>query len=513
MARLLLVDDNPSIHKIAETLLGPSYVQLVCVESAEAALALIEAGEVFDIALIDTTMPGMDGWQLLDRLRANPATSRIPVAMMAGVLDNVDQDRLTHAQIQGFLKKPIELRDLPERVRQLLGTPVSSTGTFPIHPAPSAEPVAMPEFVPTQDALPEPSPYATQPPGTRFIEFGQSGAAIDPSELETQPPGTKLSDLPGMAGVDPGDLITMPPGTKLQDLPGLRPADAARPVMDLADLEPTATVPGLELDLLLLTPADLLEEAPEEPFMDAPELDLEELDLDSLRGLPLEPAAAATLANEPHDLTPPAGYMPPTETAPTWDALPEPPAAGADFPMDLPELELAGSGFEVVTGEVLGIPAHPAEPLPEPPFPALEPEPQASFELPPIQTMDLDAGTVPSLEEWSAGEPVAQDSHPMAAAAFAAGAGAVFAAGAGVASAAPVEPALPVPAPFPDSSPAPVAELGDGPEGQLVKAVLANPALMDALARAVVAQLGDQALREIAWEVMPELAEKLQRPS
>jgi hypothetical protein len=34
---------------------------------------------------------------------------------------------------------------------------------------------------------------------------------------------------------------------------------------------------------------------------------------------------------------------------------------------------------------------------------------------------------------------------------------------------------------------------------------------MDALARAVVARLGDQVLREIAWDVMPELAEKLQR--
>jgi len=103
-------------------------------------------------------------------------------------------------------------------------------------------------------------------------------------------------------------------------------------------------------------------------------------------------------------------------------------------------------------------------------------------------------------------------SHPMAAALAASAAGAVaagFAAAPG--SPRPAEPALPAPSiPTPPALP---ADLGEGPEAQLVKAVLANPVLMDALARAVVAQLGDQALKEIAWEVLPELAEKLHRPS
>ncbi|HEY3272027.1 MAG TPA: hypothetical protein VGJ89_12540 [Geothrix sp.] len=44
-----------------------------------------------------------------------------------------------------------------------------------------------------------------------------------------------------------------------------------------------------------------------------------------------------------------------------------------------------------------------------------------------------------------------------------------------------------------------------------VQALLADPVLMDALVKAVVARMGDQVVREIAWEVMPELAGKLQR--
>lgn len=494
MARLLLVDDNPSIHKIAETLLGASYVQLVCVESAEAALALLEAGEPFDIALLDTTMPGMDGWELLARLRANPATSRIPVAMMAGVLDTVDPERLATAPIQGFLKKPIELRDLPDRVRQLLGTPVSTPAVPP--------PAAMPEYVPTLPSVPEPSPYATQPPGTPLPSFA---APVDPADLETMPPGTKLSDLSGQGGLEPGDLVTLPPGTKLADLPGL---------------SPSATTPGLQLDLLLLTPDDLLlEEAPAAE----PQLDLEELDLETLRNLPLEASAAVAaspqpgpeaaalpapeLEPEPLDLTPATGYQPPMGAEPTWEELPPAAApAAVDFPMDLPEEgALAGGGFEVVSGEVLGVPAEPgitAEPRPgivDVPAQLAEPEPMPAFalgaapappELPSIQTMDLDADVLPPMESTLEGWPPEAEpiptSHPMAA-------------------------ALATPPP-PVQSAVP-AHVGTGQAADLLQALMAEPALMDALARAVVARLGDQTLREIAWEVMPELAEKLHRPS
>ncbi|MFN8011231.1 MAG: response regulator [Holophagaceae bacterium] len=487
MARLLLVDDNPSIHKIAETLLGASYVELVCVESAEAALGLLSAGETFDIALLDTTMPGMDGWELLSRLRANPATAHIPVAMMAGVLDTVDPERLASAPIQGFLKKPIELRDLPDRVRQLLGTPVQAV--------PPPPPAAMPEFVPTQGNLPEPNPYATQPPGTPLPSL-HVPAGVDPADLETLPPGTKLSDLQGLGGMESGDLVTLPPGTKLSDLHGL---------------SPSATTPGLQLDLLLLTPEDLLAEEVPVP---EPELDLEELDLESLRGLPLEaPAAveASAIAPEPFDLTPSAGLPAAVDAGPTWEELPsvEPSLPTApDFPLELPAVEPAPNSFQVVSGEVLGVPAEP-EPAWEPaPVPAVPVPAAASVELPPIQTMDLDADAFPavetSMEEWSAPAEPLPGSHPMAAA-LATGA---LAAGGLAAAGSLAAPLAAAPAPAPSLPP-----LEPGPATDLLRALMSDPAAMDALARAVVAHLGDQALREIAWEVMPELAEKLHRPS
>src|SRR5664279_1353567 len=97
MPRLLLVDDNPSIHRIAESLLASTDVELVCVASAAEALDRIGRGERFDVALVDTVMPGMDGWTLLSRLRAMEATAQLPIALMAGVLDPVDPARLAKA--------------------------------------------------------------------------------------------------------------------------------------------------------------------------------------------------------------------------------------------------------------------------------------------------------------------------------------------------------------------------------------------------------------------------------
>jgi len=70
-----------------------------------------------------------------------------------------------------------------------------------------------------------------------------------------------------------------------------------------------------------------------------------------------------------------------------------------------------------------------------------------------------------------------------------------------------------VPEPVPAAAmahPEPVAAGVSGAADPLA-AILADPVLMDRLAKAVVARLGDQALREIAWEVMPELADRLHR--
>jgi len=124
MPRLLLVDDNSSIHKIAASLLASTDIELVCAKSAAEALDLIDKEDLFDAALIDTSMSEMNGWELLTRLRAEPKTTNMPIGLMAGILDDIDPMQVEIAPIQAFLRKPMELRNLAESTKALMAAPV-----------------------------------------------------------------------------------------------------------------------------------------------------------------------------------------------------------------------------------------------------------------------------------------------------------------------------------------------------------------------------------------------------
>jgi hypothetical protein len=83
-------------------------------------MKLVEGGAIFDVALVDTTLPGMDGWELLGRLRSHPSMATRPIALMAGILEDVALARIEKAPIQAFLRKPVDLRDLADKMAALI---------------------------------------------------------------------------------------------------------------------------------------------------------------------------------------------------------------------------------------------------------------------------------------------------------------------------------------------------------------------------------------------------------
>ena len=498
MPRLLLVDDNPSIHKIAETLLATGPVELVCVDSAAAALARVERGEHFDVALLDTSMAGMDGWGLLAKLRELPATAQMPIAMMAGVLDTVDPERVKNAPIQGFLKKPVELRDLGERVLRLAETPVP----------PPPEPVAPEPPEPVVPTPPPPSPYATMP-ATRLDdlpEFRQERTKEAPAAVAPEEDVLELTEedlYPAAEPEEPREETLDLEELDLEGLQALAPQLAAPPAEAFEATPPTPDVTPQEwawqeASLDAVATLDRLPEVPaEEPGPSAPVPEVEFPDL----GAPLEPLMdISSLGNLPAIEE---AAVPDSElvTAPEMDlsgllespesATPFAPAlAAAEEPLDwadesesmLAAVEAPGPADLVPQPDeeldVLDLPAPEEAPAPV----TLLAEPAEGPELPVIESflvpeLELQA---PSPVEAALAE-VALEPVP-----------------------APVE--APVATSVPAPTPAPAIDAKD-----LLASLTGDPALMDALAKAVVARLGDQVLREIAWEVMPELAERLPR--
>lgn len=103
--RLLVVDDNEANRRMMEAMLGAFGCDTVLAESGEAALERL-AEEPFNAVLLDINMPGMDGVATLARIRARPATARLPViGITAATL--ADRPGLEAAGFDALMEKPV----------------------------------------------------------------------------------------------------------------------------------------------------------------------------------------------------------------------------------------------------------------------------------------------------------------------------------------------------------------------------------------------------------------------
>ncbi|GAA6733879.1 hypothetical protein YIM1640_08290 [Thermus oshimai] len=118
MARLLVVDDDPSIRYLLEVVLSADGHQVVLADSARAALEVLKR-ETPDLILLDIMMPEMDGLTLLGRIRAVRRLSKVPVIMLTGGGAELSgPSRALGADL--FLEKPVSGKRLREAVGALL---------------------------------------------------------------------------------------------------------------------------------------------------------------------------------------------------------------------------------------------------------------------------------------------------------------------------------------------------------------------------------------------------------
>ncbi len=118
-ATILIVDDEIQNRRLLETLLQPEGYLTLSAASGEEALASI-AQRAPDLILLDVMMPGMDGCQVASTLKANPATSNIPIIMVTAQIDRGARLAALNAGAEDFLTKPVDRAELWLRVRNLL---------------------------------------------------------------------------------------------------------------------------------------------------------------------------------------------------------------------------------------------------------------------------------------------------------------------------------------------------------------------------------------------------------
>jgi adenylate cyclase len=115
-ATILVVDDVPQNVRLLEAVLAPRGYDVVTATSGEEALGRLEG---VDLVLLDVVMPGIDGYEVCRRLRADERTSFLPVVMVTASGEKEKREAI-EAGADDFIAKPFDHDELLARVRSLL---------------------------------------------------------------------------------------------------------------------------------------------------------------------------------------------------------------------------------------------------------------------------------------------------------------------------------------------------------------------------------------------------------
>lgn len=114
--KVLLVDDNPMVLGMLKQALTPLAEVGTANDAADALLKAVD--EPPDLLISDFRLPGMDGRQLLEKLKSRPATAGIAVMLMASKVDV--SDRSLQDVVEDYIEKPFFLKDAIQKIKRVI---------------------------------------------------------------------------------------------------------------------------------------------------------------------------------------------------------------------------------------------------------------------------------------------------------------------------------------------------------------------------------------------------------
>jgi CheY-like chemotaxis protein len=149
--KLLLADDSVTIQRVIELTFADEDVQVLAVGNGREAIERV-ASESPDIVLADVGMPERDGYEVAAFIKSDPKLAHIPVLLLTGAFEPIDEVRAKSVKCDGVLVKPFEPQMVISRVRELLaGAPAQPVSESAAAPTPPAKPSAS-----TAPAAPDP---------------------------------------------------------------------------------------------------------------------------------------------------------------------------------------------------------------------------------------------------------------------------------------------------------------------------------------------------------------------
>jgi len=118
--RVLVVEDNPlNLKLVRDVLTASGYEVLPAVTGAEGVTLAATCDP--DLVLMDLQLPDFDGYEALRRLREDPALQAVPVVAVTAFAMREDRERAKESGFDGYLEKPISIRELPGQVGAFIG--------------------------------------------------------------------------------------------------------------------------------------------------------------------------------------------------------------------------------------------------------------------------------------------------------------------------------------------------------------------------------------------------------
>jgi len=118
-ATVLVVDDNPINLKLVSDLLAFEGYRVLKADDGEKAAASVQEDPP-DLILLDVDLPGIDGLTLTKRLKGDPPTADIIIVALTAFAMKADRQRAMAAGCDAYVTKPINTRELPAEVAELL---------------------------------------------------------------------------------------------------------------------------------------------------------------------------------------------------------------------------------------------------------------------------------------------------------------------------------------------------------------------------------------------------------
>jgi CheY-like chemotaxis protein len=227
--KLLLADDSVTIQRVIELTFAEEDITVLAVGDGRQAIELVQS-ERPDIVLADVGMPERDGYEVAAFIKGRPDLAHIPVLLLTGAFEPVDEGRAKAAGCDGVLVKPFEPHMVISRVKDLIAGR-RPAADLPAQQTPSPETVRVAR---------EPEAAAAPPPTTAPAEvyFDRLDAAFASRGTAPPAPAAPMRD-------DAFDITPEPtgePGFGLAEtLASWDPASNVRP--PVREAEPTSTTP------------------------------------------------------------------------------------------------------------------------------------------------------------------------------------------------------------------------------------------------------------------------------